>query len=75
MNIQQTETMLNLTRFQKIKFMHKYSFLEFMSCLVTKCKTRIIHPLLNIYEHYYTLRCNNVTENDKMNKTKNNERQ
>ena len=54
--------------------MHKYSFLEIMSCLVTKIKTRIIHPLLNIYEHYYSEACNNVSEDNKMNETKNYER-
>ena len=55
--------------------MHKYSFFEIMSCLVTKLKTRINKNLMNIYEHYYTLRCNNVSEDNKMNETKNNERQ
>ena len=55
--------------------MHKYSFFEIMSCLVTKLKSRINHTLMNIYEHYYTLRCNNVSEDNKMNETKNNERQ
>ena len=33
------------------------------------------NPLLNIYGHYYSAACNNVTENNKMNETKNNERQ
>ena len=55
--------------------MHKYSFLEIMSCSVTKFKTRINHPLLNIYEHYYSVACNNVTEDNKINETNNNERQ
>ena len=36
---------------------HKYSFviihLKTMGCLMTKFKTNINHPLLNIYEHYY----------------------
>ena len=43
--------------------------------IVTKFKTRINHPLLNIHEHYYRAACNNVTEDNKMNETKNNERQ
>ena len=42
-----------------------------MSCLVTKDKSSFVE----YYEHYYTLRCNNVTENNKMNETENNERQ
>ena len=54
--------------------MYNYSN-KTMGCLVSKFKTRINHPLLNIYEHYYNAACNNVTENDKMNETKNNERQ
>ena len=58
--------------------MHKYTLYNYsnktMSYLVTKFKTRIIHPLLNIYEHYYSAACNNVTEDDKMNETNNNER-
>ena len=59
--------------------MHKYSLiiihLKIMGCLVTKFKTRINHPLLNIYEHYYSAACNNVTEDNKINETNNNERQ
>ena len=51
--------------------MHKYSFiiihLKTMDCLVSKFKTRIYNPLLNIYGHYI------ITEDDKMNRTKNNE--
>ena len=58
--------------------MHKYSLYNYsnktMSCLVTKFNTRINYPLLNIFEHYYTMRCNNVSEYNKMNETKNNER-
>ena len=58
--------------------MHKYSFiiihLKTMGYLVTKIKTKINHILLNIYEHYYSGACINVTEDDKMNETKNNER-
>ena len=58
--------------------MHKYSFiiihLKTMGCLVSKFKTRIYNPLLNIYEHYYSGACINVTEDDKTNETKNNER-
>ena len=46
-----------------------------MSYLVTKFKTRINYPLLNIFEHYYSTACNNVTEDNKMNETKNYERQ
>ena len=45
-----------------------------MGYLVSKFKTRIHNPLLNIYEHYYSAACNNVTEENKMNETKNNER-
>ena len=59
--------------------MHKYSFIiihsKIMIYLVTKINTRINNPLLNIYEHYYSAACNNVTEENKMNETKNNERQ
>ena len=59
--------------------MHKYSLHNYsnktMICLVTKFKTMINNPLLNILEHYYSAACNNVTENNKMNETKNNERQ
>ena len=55
--------------------MHKYSFLQIISCLVERFNTRINNPLLDIYEHYYSAACNNVTEDDKMNETKNNERQ
>ena len=44
-----------------------------MSCLVSKFNKKINIPLLNIYEHYYSTACNNVTEDDKMNETKNNE--
>ena len=59
--------------------MHKYSFiiihLKIMDCLVSKFNTRIYNPLLNIYEHYYSAACNNVQEENKMNETKNNERQ
>ena len=70
--------MLNLTRFNTIQkciniHFRNYSF-KSMSYLVTKFKTRINHPLLNIYEHYYSAACNNVTEDNKMNGTKNNER-
>ena len=69
MNMQQTETMLNLTRFERIKIMHKYTLHNYsnktISCLVTKFKTRIEYSLLNIYEHYYSAACNNVTENNK----------
>ena len=79
MNMQQTETMLNLTRFERIKLCINIHFeiihLKTMSCLVTKLKTRINYPLFNIYEHYYSAACNNVTEDNKMNETKNNERQ
>ena len=73
------ETMLNLTRFNTIQKCINIHFVNYsfntMSYLVTKFNTMTNHPLLNIYEHYYTLRCNNVIENNKMNKTKNNERQ
>ena len=59
--------------------MHKYSFiiihLKTMYCLVLKIKTKVNNPLLNIYEHYYSAACNNVTKDNKMNETKNNERQ
>ena len=54
--------------------MHKYSFLEIMNYLVTRFKTRMNHPLLNIYRHYYSAACNNVTEDNKMNEANNNER-
>ena len=78
MNIQPMETMLNLTRFERIKIMYKYTLHNYSNkttcCLVTKFKTKINNFLLNIYEHYYSAACNNVTENDKMNETKNNER-
>ena len=71
--------MLNLTRFERIKIMYKYTLhnysIKTMSCLVTKFNTRINHPLLNIYEHYYSAACNNVPEDNKMNEIKNNERQ
>ena len=54
--------------------MYKYSLYNYsnktMSRSVTKLKTRINHPLLN----YYSAACNNVTEYNKMNGTKNNER-
>ena len=46
-----------------------------MNCLVTKFNTMTNYPLLNIYEHYYSEACNNVTEDNKINETKNNERQ
>ena len=46
-----------------------------MGCLMTKFKTNINHPLLNIYEHYYSTARNNVTEDNKMNEIKNDERQ
>ena len=59
--------------------MYKYTLHNYsnntMSCLVTKFKTRINYPLLNIFEHYYNTACNNVTEENKMNETKKNERQ
>ena len=58
--------------------MHTYSLYNYsnktMSRSVKKLKTRINHPLLNIYEHYYSAACNNVTEDTKINGTKNNER-
>ena len=58
--------------------MYKYSLYNYsnktISCLVTKFKTMINHHLLNIFEHYYTLCCNNVSEDNKMNESKNNER-
>ena len=79
MNIQPTKTMLNLTIFNTIQKCINIHFVNYsnktMSCLVTKFKTNINHPLLNIYEHYYSAAYNNVTEENKMNKTKNNERQ
>ena len=52
--------------------LHNYSN-KTMSCLVTKFKTMINNPLLNILEHYYSAACNNVTEDYKINETKNNE--
>ena len=58
--------------------MHKYSFiiihLKLWVVYCQKFKTMINHTLLNIYEHYYSGACINVTEDDKMNETKNNER-
>ena len=71
--------MLNLTRFNTIQKCINIHFENYsnktMSCLLTKFKTRINHPLLNLYEHYYSVACNNVTEDNKINETKNNERQ
>ena len=59
--------------------MYKYSLHNYsnktMSYLVTKIKTKINNSLLNIFKHYYSAACNNITENDKMNETNNNERQ
>ena len=64
MNIQPTETMLNLTRFQRIKFMHKYSLHNYSFKSMSKIKDNA-KPYFIEY---------NVTEDNKMNKTKNNGR-
>ena len=66
MIMQQTETMLNLTRFQRIKFMHKYSF------IIIHLKDGLFSDKIQDKDELFFVEYN-VTEDDKINETKNNE--
>ena len=67
MNIQPTETMLNLTRFVRIKFMHNYSLIIIhLKLWIVQCQNSRQNKL-SFVEY-------NVTYNDKMNEANNNGR-